>query len=207
MAQWAPMARKKIAVLAAAALLLVAGAVFWWKRASSPARSNGALRGANVLLITLDTTRADRLGAYGWTRAETPRLDALAREGILFENCITPTGYTLPSHSSIMTGLYPPRHGVRLNGESALASGHSTLAERLLERGYATAAFVGAFVLDKRWGLAQGFGHYDDAFPMGPDQRLDLARVQRPADAVVDAALEWLGKRDPSRPFFGWVHL
>src|SRR4051812_29271185 len=78
------------------------------------------LQHANVLLITLDTTRADHIGAYGYTAAQTPTLDALAKRGVLFEECITPTAYTLPSHSSIMTGLYPPAHGVRINGEGAL---------------------------------------------------------------------------------------
>jgi arylsulfatase A-like enzyme/predicted Zn-dependent protease len=161
---------------------------------------------ANVLLITLDTTRADRIGAYGQRLAVTPNLDRLAAGGTLFEQCITPTAFTLPSHSSIMTGLYPPAHGVRINGDAALADSHDTLAERLKRRGYRTGAFVGAFVLDGRWGLSQGFDHYDDEFHIGPDQRLDLARVQRPANTVVDAALAWL-KQDTSRPFLAWVHL
>ena len=164
------------------------------------------LRNANVLLITLDTTRADRIGAYGYAKASTPNLDRLASEGVLFEECITATGYTLPSHSSIMTGLYPPAHGVRLNGEAALADDQVTLAETLSARGYRTAGFAGAFVLDGRWGIGQGFQHYDDDFQMGDDQKLDLARVQRPANQVVDAALQWLGQ-DSTKPFFAWVHL
>ena len=162
-------------------------------------------RGANVVLITLDTTRADHIGAYGYAAARTPNLDALASEGLLFEQCITPSGYTLPSHSSIMTGLYPPAHGVRLNGDSALGDAQTTLAEKLSAQGYRTGAFVGAFVLDGRWGLRQGFDHYDDQFQLGPDQRLDLARVQRPASAVVDGALQWL-EQDRSKPFFAWLH-
>ena len=164
------------------------------------------LRRANVLMITLDTTRADRLGCYGYARARTPRLDRLAADGVLFEHCITPTAYTLPSHSTIMTGLYPPQHGVRLNGDAALGAANETLAETLSANGYRTAAFAGAFVLDRRWGLAQGFAHYDDEFVIGKDQRLDLAGVQRPANKVVDAALEWLGK-ESAQPFFAWVHL
>ena len=164
------------------------------------------LRKTNVLLITLDTTRADHIGCYGYAAARTPTLDALARDGALFESCITPTAYTLPSHSSIMTGLYPPAHGVRINGEAALPDTNITLAERLAAKGYRTGAFVGAFVLDGRWGLSQGFQRYDDNFKLGPDQRLDLARVQRPASQVVDAALQWLGQRS-SQSFFAWVHL
>ena len=159
----------------------------------------------NVLLITLDTTRADRIGAYGYTSAETPILDQLAGNGILFEQCITPSAYTLPAHSTIMTGLYPPHHGVRLNGAAALGEPQITLAEHLSAAGYRTGAFAGAFVLDGRWGLAQGFQHYDDEFERAPDQPLSLAEVQRPANQVVDAALNWLDQ-DRSRPFFGWVH-
>jgi arylsulfatase A-like enzyme/predicted Zn-dependent protease len=161
--------------------------------------------GANVLLITLDTTRADRIGAYGYERAETPRLDQLAEDGVLFEQAITPTAFTLPSHSSIMTGLYPPFHGVRLNGGVALADVHVTLAERLAASGYRCGAVVGAFVLDQRWGLSQGFEHYEDDIDRAADQPLDLAGVQRPADRIVDTALEWL-EREDGRPFLAWLH-
>jgi len=163
------------------------------------------LTNANVLLITLDTTRADRIGAYGYRKAETPHFDALAADGVLFEDTITPTAFTLPSHSSILTGLYPTYHGVRLNGGSALADVHTTLAERLAESGYRCGAFVGAFVLDGRWGLEQGFEHFDDDFEIAGDQRLDLSGVQRPANEVVDAAVSWLSNGD-QRPFFSWVH-
>ena len=172
-----------------------------------------ALRKANVLLVTLDTTRADRIGCYGYAKAQTPHLDRLAAGGVLFEHCLTPSAVTLPSHSTIMTGLYPPQHGVRLNGDAALAQSNHTLAERLTAAGYRTGAFAGAFVLDGRWGLSQGFAHYDDQFHLGKDQRLDLARVQRPADKVVDAALAWLDSVAPppsaasAQPFFAWVHL
>jgi hypothetical protein len=162
------------------------------------------LPNANVLMITLDTTRADRIGAYGYASAETPRLDRLAGEGVLFEEATTPTAFTLPSHASIMTGLYPPYHGVRLNGGSALADVHSTLAERLAESGYRCGAVMGAFVLDQRWGLSQGFGVFDDEFEMEPAQILNLAGVQRPADRVVDVGLEWLDQPD-ERPFFAWL--
>jgi len=163
------------------------------------------LAGANVLLITLDTTRADRIGSYGYAAAETPRLDALASEGVLFEDAVTPTAFTLPSHASIMTGLYPPFHGVRLNGGVALADVQTTLAERLAGAGYRCGAAVAAFVVDQRWGLSQGFESYDDDFDMAPGQKLDLAGVQRPGDRVVDIGLEWLEQPD-ERPFFAWLH-
>lgn len=194
-------------VIAVIAVCVIAAAVgFALLRRPPAARAAAKLHNANVLLVTLDTTRADRIGAYGYAKAQTPHLDALAAEGVLFEQCITPTAYTLPSHSSIMTGLYPPAHGVRLNGEAALADANVTLAERFAEKRYRTGAFVGAFVLDGRWGLSQGFQHYDDKFQIGAEQRLDLAGVQRPANVVVDHALQWLGHAD-SRPFFAWVHL
>lgn len=185
--------------------LAVAGVVIWMTFRGQTPFARDELRNANLVIITLDTTRADHIGAYGYAGAETPNLDRLASDGVLFEHCITPTAYTLPSHSSIMTGLYPPQHGVRLNGDAALAATNHTLAERLKEKGYATAAFAGAFVLDGRWGLAQGFDHYDDEFHLGKDQRLDLARVQRPANQVTDAALQWLQQKS-AKPFFAWLH-
>ncbi|MGA7617342.1 MAG: sulfatase-like hydrolase/transferase [Thermoanaerobaculia bacterium] len=200
---------RRIWIFAVALLVVVVGAwSFLWRRTPLTVnRSQAAIyRKANILLITLDTTRADHLGCYGDTRAETPRLDRLAREGILFEHCITPTAYTLPSHSSIMTGTYPPYHGVRINGNAGLAEANVTMAERLRQDGYRTGGFVGAFVLDGRWGLNQGFDRYDDDFQIGADQRLDLAGVQRPANQVVDAALKWLDEPGP-KPFFAWVHL
>lgn len=209
------MSRRSGFVIAVSAALAVIAAVVWWgARAVGPGSAGGRtadalhseLQHANVLLITLDTTRADRIGAYGHAAAETPRLDRLAREGVLFEQAVTPTAFTLPAHSSILTGLYPPFHGVRLNGGAALAQVQTTLAEQLSAAGYRCGAVVGAFVIDQRWGLSQGFEHYDDNFKLGPDQRLDLAGVQRTANQVVDLGLEWLEQGD-GRPFFSWLHL
>jgi arylsulfatase A-like enzyme/thioredoxin-like negative regulator of GroEL len=205
------MSRRKLSRVLAASLALVAvvglvalAVLLVGRPAPTPALPGFA--NANVLLVTLDTTRADRLGCYGYAGAETPVLDELARDGVLFEQAASPTGFTLPSHSSILTGLYPPYHGVRLNGGAALADVHVTLAERLAEHGYRCGAFIGAMVLDGRWGLGQGFDRYDDEFELGPDQRFNLAKVQRPGDRVVDAALGWLGE-EGDRPFFAWVHL
>ncbi len=160
----------------------------------------------DVILITLDTTRADHLGSYGDTDARTPVTDALARRGVLFTQAATPAPLTLPAHSSIMTGLYPTYHGVRLNGSAALGQQQTTMAEVFSRAGYQTGAFVGAFVLDGRWGLNQGFDTYDDQFDLKKFKHLDLAAVQRPANEVVDAALRWLEGRK-SGPFFAWVHL
>jgi arylsulfatase A-like enzyme/Tfp pilus assembly protein PilF len=160
----------------------------------------------NVVLITLDTTRADHLGCYGDADARTPAIDALAQSGVLFSQAATPAPLTQPAHSSIMTGLYPAYHGVRLNGVTALGQGQTTLAKVFSERGYQTGAFIGAFVLDGRWGLNEGFSVYDDKFDMGKFKHLDLAGVQRPGNEVMDAALGWLDAQK-GRPFFAWIHL
>jgi arylsulfatase A-like enzyme/tetratricopeptide (TPR) repeat protein len=160
----------------------------------------------NVILITLDTTRADHLGCYGDTNARTPSLDALARRGVLFSQAATVAPLTMPAHSSIMTGLYPTYHGVRVNGTTALGQAQTTLAEVLSQNGYQTGAFIGAFVLDGRWGLNQGFGFYDDHFDMKKFKHLDLAGVQRPGNQVMDSALHWMEDRKDA-PFFAWIHL
>lgn len=160
----------------------------------------------NVVLVSLDTTRADHLGCYGDTGASTPGIDGLAARGVLFSQAAAPAPLTLPSHSSIMTGTYPTYHGVRVNGTTALGESRTTLAEVFRQRGYQTGAFIGAFVLDRRWGLEQGFTRYDDRFDLKKFKHLDLAAVQRPANEVVDAAVAWLDQHK-SGPFFTWIHL
>ena len=160
----------------------------------------------DVVLITLDTTRADRLGCYGYPYATTPNEDALARGGVLFTEAITPAPLTLPAHSSIMTGMYPTYHGVRVNGNTALGQSQHTLAEVFSEQGYQTGAFIGAFVLDGRWGLNQGFDVYDDRFDLKKYEHLDLGTVQRPGNEVTDSALRWLEEHKKG-PFFAWIHL
>ncbi len=163
----------------------------------------------NVVLITLDTTRADRLGCYGYQDIETPSIDRLAAEGTLYERCYTPVPITLPSHLSILTGTYPAYHGVRENNGFYVAPGLTTLAEILKREGYATAAFVGAFPLDSQTGLDQGFDLYDDNYPSSLEQGRHPALQgffdERPASEVVRPALEWLADRD-QRPFFLWTH-
>jgi choline-sulfatase len=159
----------------------------------------------NLLLITLDTTRADRMHAYGFDGIETPNFDRLAREGVLFDEAVAPAPLTLPAHSSIFTGAYPPAHGVRDNGGFFLDEKETTLAERLQSRGFATGGFVGAYVLDHKWGIAQGFQTYFDDFDLSKYQTLSLGSVDRPGNEVADRALAWLDKASTSR-FFGWVH-
>lgn len=169
----------------------------------------GSAHGFNVLVITLDTTRADRLGCYGYSAAETPVLDALAEQGVRFDDAVTAVPITLPSHATIFTGLDPPNHGVRNNGEFVLTAEHDTLAEVLGGEGYDTAAFVSAFVLDARFGLDQGFDLYDDR--VGFSQQTNSTALtshihERSAEETSRAAGRWLSKRNRKRPFFCWVH-
>ena len=159
----------------------------------------------SLVLATLDTTRADRLGAYGYRGAHTPNLDRLASEGLRFEHAYAVVPLTTPAHSSILTGLYPTRHGVHTNGDAALPDSVTTLAERLQAVGYHTAASVSAFVTTKVWNLDQGFDLYDDRVSAARDPS-DRWGQERPADAVVDAALAWLATQPSDAPFFLWVH-
>lgn len=159
----------------------------------------------NVLLITLDTTRADHIGCYGYAAAKTPALDGLAQRGVMFERAITVAPLTLPAHATLMTGLYPPEHGLRLNGCGALDPNFETLAEILKSRRYRTGAFVGSFVLDHRFGLNSGFDVYDDDM-RGGDYSADPLHRRRSGATVVQAALDWLN-RTAAEPFFCWVHL
>lgn len=159
----------------------------------------------NVLFITLDTTRADRLGCYGYTMAETCAIDSVASEGVLFDQAYTPAPLTLPSHASLFTGLYPPEHGVITNGRARYAAANKTLADLLSESGYQTAAFVASFVLDSRFGLDRGFSVYDDDI-RDTSHHDDLLHRERNGSAVVNSALVWLERRPPG-PFLCWVHL
>ena len=160
----------------------------------------------NVILFTLDTTRADHIASYGYPDVKTPNLDALAGRGVLFEQAATSSPLTLPAHCSIMTGMYPTYHGVRVNGNTALSQEQTTIAEVLSSQGYRCGAFIGAFVLDGRWGLNQGFQYYDDGFDLKKYKHLDLGAVQRPGNEVIDAALTWLDG-EKAGPFFAWIHL
>jgi len=183
------------------------GSVTTTPTGSAIGRLPGRVRPAdlNLLVITLDTTRADRLGAYGWPDSATPALDRIAREGVLFEHAVSSAPLTLPAHSSLFTGKYPPHHGVRDNGGFFLDERETTLAERLKARGLKTGGFVGAYVLDRTWGIAQGFDTYFDNFDLSKYDAPSLAEVERPANEVADQALAWLETVKSSR-FFGWVH-
>lgn len=182
--------------VALAALVLAAGC---------GERTRPVAAGYDVLLVTLDTTRADRLGCYGARGALTPVLDGIAARGVRFTDALTVAPVTLPSHASILTGLEPPSHGVHNNGEAALADDRTTLAEVLAGAGRDTAAFVSSFVLDARFGLAQGFAHYDDRIAVAPGAFPSID-AEREAAATTDAALAWLTSRPVDRSLFWWVH-
>ena len=167
----------------------------------------------NLLLVTFDTTRADHIGCYGRANARTPTLDGLASRGVVFEQCRSAAPITMPSHSTILTGLYPPAHGVRDNGLFALPESRVTLAEILRARGYATAAATGSFVLDHRFGLSQGFELYEDGVKREYQniwgertvEKNALFFDERPAEHVNAAILPWL-RKNRDKPFFLWVH-
>jgi arylsulfatase A-like enzyme/Flp pilus assembly protein TadD len=175
-------------------LAVVGGAGFWlWPEPP-----------INLVLITLDTTRADRIGCYGHLPAATPVLDSLASSGVVFENAHTACPVTLPSHATMFTGLTPCEHGIHHNGMGKLNPRLTTLAELLHARGYETGGFVGAFVLNRKFGLNRGFQTYDDL--TGAEFSESQMHRRRGGQLVVDAALAWL-ERHASRRFFCWVHL
>ncbi|HEY7511861.1 MAG TPA: sulfatase-like hydrolase/transferase [Vicinamibacteria bacterium] len=190
-----PIGRAAIVVLLA--VLPACGKAGGPERAAAPRPS--------VLLATIDTLRADRLGAYGHAAAVTPTLDRLAARGARFETAVAHVPLTGPSHASILTGLTPIAHGVRDNGGYVLPSEVPTAAETFGRAGYRTAAFVSGFPLDRRFGFNRGFEAYDDHLPKGNDPRR-TPYVERLADATTDAALRWLGTATDGRPFFLWVH-
>ncbi len=181
-------------------ILLVAGVAIWLARS--------AFAAPNVVLITVDTLRADHLHCYGNQRISTPNIDRLAAEGTRFETVVASAPLTLPSHCSILTGTYPMFHGVRDNVGYRLDPSVETLAQILKGHGYATGAFVGAYVLDRAFGLGTGFDSYYDNFESQTDPRetINMAQVKRRGREVVDHATAWIEKTQ-GHAFFIWVHL
>jgi len=165
-----------------------------------------SLRPFNVVVITIDTLRPDHLRCYGYPRIETPVLDRIAQGGVLFENAVTQTPLTPPSHASIFTGLNPPTHKVRDTGSFVLSPSTPTLAGFLQKQGWDTGAFISSAVLKKRFGFDQGFAVYDDQMPRPGKGQEYLEDAERRAGATVDKALQWLESRS-DKPFFLWVHL
>jgi arylsulfatase A-like enzyme/Flp pilus assembly protein TadD len=188
-------------LLAAAAIALVAVALY--SRARSTPFALPRAGDQNVLLVTIDTLRADALSSYGGP-AQTPNLDRLAAHGARFTFAHAHTVVTLPSHTSILSGLLPYQHGMRDNSGFRVRPGTPTLATRLKARGFATGAFVGGFPLTKRFGLTPGFDVYDDQMPETRGA-IDFAMPERPADVVVSRAVEWMARQQTQ--FFEWVHV
>ena len=168
-------------------------------------RANISLEGVrNVILVSIDTLRADHLSCYGYSRKTSPNIDAVAEGGILFNHAIAPVPITLPSHSSMLTGTTPPYHKVRDNNTYRLAGSNVTLAEILKENGFATAAFIGAFVLDSQLGLDQGFDTYDDDLGEKKD-KTSVFYNERKASEVTQRANQWLDENSDQR-FFLFLH-
>lgn len=179
-------------------------ALMWMGCSGEPQKPD---RAPNVLLVTMDTLRADALPVYGNTISQAPVLRQFASESTRFSRAFSVTPLTIPAHSSIFTGLYPPRHGVRDNGDFFLSEDAVTLAERLHGAGYATMASVGAEVTSHHWGFAQGFDAFFDDMGASREEEANRWRVERRGDLVINDALGWLDGRDTRQPWFSWVHL
>src|ERR1700686_1522488 len=160
----------------------------------------------SVILITIDTLRADHVGCYGAQMVKTPTLDALAHDGVVFERAISQVPLTWPAHAVILTGTSPFQNGVQDFPGQPLAQQFRTVSQAFQQAGYATGAVVSAFVLDRSWGLARGFDFYDDAFSAKTFETKDTGLVDRRAGESVAHAINWL-KTTPRRPFFLWLHL
>ncbi|MFP5246127.1 MAG: sulfatase-like hydrolase/transferase, partial [Thermoanaerobaculia bacterium] len=159
----------------------------------------------DIILITIDTWRADAAGFAGNANAKTPFLDSLAARGIVFTNAHAHNVVTLPSHANLLTGLLPYQHGIRDNAGFTLDPKHQTVASRLRANGWTTGAFVAAFPLDARFGLNQGFDLYDDNYGKGAAS-LDFVLQERPASAVLATATQWW-QSVAGRKRFMWIHV
>jgi len=200
--------RPRFLLLFLSLVILLAVALFFGRRPFSRSALTrfSEKEKPNVILITVDTLRADRLHCYGFKPIETPTIDLFASRGVKFEHCLAQTPLTLPSHTTILTGTLPLFHGVRDNGGFVVPKDLITMAEVFKAADYTTAAFVGAYVLDSRWGLNQGFDYYFDQFDLSKFEKISLSMVQRPANEVIDHALSWL-EINKEKPFFCWVHV
>jgi arylsulfatase A-like enzyme/tetratricopeptide (TPR) repeat protein len=187
-------------ILVAILILLIGGFIYW--KTQNPTAPH--LKNFNVVLITIDTLRADHLPSYGYTKIRTPNIDRFAAESLVFEDAVAHAPMTLPSHVSILTGLLPPYHGVRDNAGFILESKRETLAETLKKQGYKTAAFISSFVLDSQFGLDQGFDLYSDNFALA-EARIDNTDVFRRAEETQQEVNSWL-EQNHDKPFFLWVH-
>jgi len=199
------MKKKKIFILIPTLILIFIVIIFFIPKG----RDFYHLRGHNsynVILITIDTLRADHLGCYGFSPDVTTTMDMWAARGIRFEDCISQTPLTLPSHTTILTGTLPVYHGVRDNGGFVVPQQLETISECFKSAGYRTAAFVSAYVLDSKWGLNQGFDYYFDRFDLSRFEKISLGEVQRRAEETINEVINWLEKNKKDK-FFAWIHL
>ena len=181
-------------------LLLLFTGIYFLRIYLGGSISSGDIR--NVVLISIDTCRADYLSCYGYERLTTPNIDGVASEGILFENVITPVPMTLPAHASMLTGTIPPFHGIHDNLNYQVAESNVTLAEILKENGFSTGAIISAFVLDRDFGLNQGFDTYNDRFE---DEHKAGIIQERKGDEATRLSLDWLDEHKSER-FFYFLH-
>jgi arylsulfatase A-like enzyme/Flp pilus assembly protein TadD len=198
-----PSAQLRTVLFPAAAVFALAMS---WAVSAEGRDPTPALPSPSVLLITIDTLRADHVGCYGDAHVETPAIDGLAAQGVRFENAYAQAPITLPSHAVILTGTYPMFNGVRDFTSPGLPAGIPTLAEILRRKGYRTAAFVSSYALNSMWGLNRGFDVYDDNVGLEPRSSTDVFLVERRGDRTVDRMLDWLNQQG-SVPFFVWLHL
>jgi tetratricopeptide (TPR) repeat protein len=205
LSSFAAFVRRRAWTLAAFGLALLALA--WWLLRPGSAGLAGVQRPGrwNVVLVTIDTLRADHVGVYGAGRAQTPAIDALAADGVRFEHCIAQAPLTLPSHASLLSSTQPLFHRVRDNGAFRVPGELDLLSEVLRGRGFATAAFIGGYVLHGKWGLNQGFDLYSDRFDPGSSGSL-LLLAKKPAATVLGDTRRWL-EENGERRFFTWIHL
>jgi arylsulfatase A-like enzyme/Flp pilus assembly protein TadD len=198
-----PSAQLKTVLLRAVAVFALA---MIWVVSGEARDQASAGQSPSVLLITIDTLRADHVGCYGDARVETPAIDGLAAQGVRFENAYAQAPITLPSHAVILTGTYPMFNGVRDFTSPGLPMNIPTLAEMMRRKGYRTAAFVSSYAVNSTWGLNRGFDDYDDNLGLEPGRSNDIFLVRRRGDHTVDHLLAWLNQRG-NAPFFVWLHL
>ncbi len=196
--------RRSLMVLTVVSIIVAAGIFVFW-RSKSVSFDAGQFKDYNVVLITLDTLRADHLPSYGYAGVKTPNLDRIAAESIQFERAFAHAPLTLPSHTSILTGRLPISHGVRDNAGYHLEDSETTIAEILKSRGYSTSAFVSSFVLDSVFNINQGFDFYYDNFDTAEFQGLDPRAIERRADETLAEVQLWIDKNS-AKKFFAWVH-
>jgi arylsulfatase A-like enzyme/Flp pilus assembly protein TadD len=197
---------RRLLVSVAAGVVLLIAAYAWLRPAIASRLLLRQLPRCNVILLTLDTTRADHLSCYSPDHVPTPNLDRLAAAGTLFETCISQTPLTLPAHTTILSGTYPLYHQVRDNGGFLVPDKLELISETLQRRHFATAGFIAAYVLHSKWGINQGFDFFADNFDLAKYNSISLGKVQKRADEVLGEAEAWLHQNGGKR-FFSWIHL